>query len=55
LPGLSRLVPVAEHTFRIETGDGYGSAGELVVFELTGDRVTRVRIGDNYTYPVAGW
>jgi CubicO group peptidase (beta-lactamase class C family) len=52
---LSRLVPVAEHAFRIETRDGYGSAGELVVFELTGNRVTRVRIGDNYTYPVADW
>jgi CubicO group peptidase (beta-lactamase class C family) len=55
VPSLVRLVPVAEHTFRMETRDGYGSAGELVVFELADGRVTRVRIGDNYTYPVAGW
>jgi CubicO group peptidase (beta-lactamase class C family) len=55
LPTASRLLPVGEHTFRIETEDGYGSHGELVVFELDGDRVTRVRFGENFTYPVAAW
>jgi D-alanyl-D-alanine carboxypeptidase len=53
---LTRLVPLAEHTFRMETRDGFGSPGELVVFELDGaGRVARVRIGENYTYPVAEW
>jgi hypothetical protein len=28
------LAPVSEHTFRVETKDGYGSHGERVVFEL---------------------
>ena len=45
---------VAEHTFRMETTDGYASNGELVVFEMdsTG-RVCRVKIGENYTEPIA--
>src|SRR5262249_59607108 len=39
------LVPVGEHTFRIETKDGYGSHGEHVVVELdAGRKVTRVTI-----------
>jgi hypothetical protein len=55
LSSASRLVPVGEHRFRIETEDGYGNHGELVVFELEGDRVSRVRFGENFTYPVTGW
>jgi len=50
------LVPVSEHTFRVETKDGYGSHGERVVFELDGSgKVTRVTIGYNHTLPVAEW
>jgi CubicO group peptidase (beta-lactamase class C family) len=50
------LVPVGEHTFRIDTKDGYGSHGELVVFELdAAGRVTRVKVGANYTLPVDAW
>ena len=53
---VTRLIPVAEHTFRMETSDGYGSQGELFVFELDDDgRVTRAKIGVNYTYPVEAW
>lgn len=53
---LVRLHPVAEHTFRMETKDGFGATGELVAFELDASgRVTRVRLGENYTYPVAEW
>jgi CubicO group peptidase (beta-lactamase class C family) len=50
------LVPEREHTFRIDTKDGYGSHGELVVFELdaTGT-VARVKVGENYTLPVDAW
>jgi hypothetical protein len=48
LLGPSTLTPVAEHTFRVETTDGYGVPGELVVFELdAGGRVKRVRFGEN--------
>jgi CubicO group peptidase (beta-lactamase class C family) len=50
------LHPVAEHVFRLETKDGFGAHGEPVVFELDdGGRVARVRIGENYTFPVAEW
>jgi D-alanyl-D-alanine carboxypeptidase len=46
----STLTPVAEHTFRVETTDGYGVPGELVVFELdAAGRVTRARFGENYS------
>jgi CubicO group peptidase (beta-lactamase class C family) len=52
----STLVPVAEHTFRIDTRNGFGAHGELVVFELDADgRVARVKVGDNYARPVAAW
>jgi len=54
--GITRLRPVAEHTFRMETTEGYASNGELVVFELNAaGRVCRVKIGENYTEPVPDW
>jgi hypothetical protein len=50
------LVPAGEHTFRIDTKDGYGSHGELVVFELDASgTVARVKVGANYTLPVEAW
>jgi D-alanyl-D-alanine carboxypeptidase len=54
--GITRLRPIAEHTFRMETTEGYASNGELVVFEMdAGGRVCRVKVGDNYTEPIAEW
>jgi CubicO group peptidase (beta-lactamase class C family) len=53
---VTKLIPVAEHTFRMETGNGFGNQGELVVFELDdAGEVQRVKTGENYTYPVVGW
>jgi D-alanyl-D-alanine carboxypeptidase len=50
------LDPVAEHTFRGETKNGFGSHGEGIVFELAGDgRVARLKVGDNFLTPVASW
>jgi D-alanyl-D-alanine carboxypeptidase len=50
------LDPVAEHAFRGETKNGFGSHGERVVFELGGDgRVVRLMVGDNFLNPVASW
>jgi hypothetical protein len=50
------LHPVAEHTFRLETKDGFGAHGEPVVFELDdAGRVSRLKIGENYTFPVSEW
>jgi hypothetical protein len=53
---VDKLVPVAEHTFRIETKNGFGSCGELVIFEMDdAGKVNHVKIGENYTYPQAEW
>jgi len=53
---VDKLVPVAEHTFRIDTKDGYSANGELVVFEMDdGGQVQRVKMGQNYTYPQTEW
>ena len=55
-PALSIGIVVAEHTFRIEAKDGFSANGELVVFEMDGaGRVQRVKMGENYTYPLAEW
>ena len=52
----STLSPVGEHTFRVETTNGYGIPGELVVFELdAAGRVRRMRLGQNYADPVDRW
>lgn len=52
----STLKPVAEHTFRVETKDGYGIPAELVVFEVdAAGRVTRAKFGENYTQRIESW
>jgi CubicO group peptidase (beta-lactamase class C family) len=56
LAAVGRLRPVADHTFRLETKDGYAANAELVVFELDADgHVTRVKVGDNFLMPVTEW
>jgi hypothetical protein len=56
MPTTATLQPAGEHTFRVETENGYGIAGELVVFELDGaGRVRRLRMGENYAEPVEQW
>ena len=50
------LVPAGEHTFRVETKDGFGIPGEHVVFEMDANgRVTRVKLGANYVMPITEW
>jgi D-alanyl-D-alanine carboxypeptidase len=52
----STLRPAGEHTFRVETTDGFGIPGELVVFETDpAGRVRRARFGENYTERVETW
>lgn len=56
--GMVTLRPVegAEHTFRIETEENFGSEGELAVFELDeSGKVSRVFMGNVYTEPVDSW
>jgi CubicO group peptidase (beta-lactamase class C family) len=56
MPTVTWLHPVAEHVFRAETRNGFGSHGEPVAFELAADgRVARLRVGDNYLTPLATW
>jgi D-alanyl-D-alanine carboxypeptidase len=53
---MTKLIPVSTNTFRMEMKNGFGSAGELVTFELDqAGKVTRVQTGANFTYPVDGW
>lgn len=53
---VNKLVPVAEHAFRIETKDGFSAKGELVTFEMDDEgQVWRVKVGENYTRPQAEW
>ena len=50
------LTPVADHTFRYESSNGFRSRGELAVFEVDdAGRVQRLKLDENYTYPVADW
>ena len=52
----SRFVPVREHTFRVETKNGYGIPGELVVFELdAAGRVVRIRTGETWADRIEAW
>ena len=45
------LVPVTDHTFRLE-GQGYGSYGELLIFEIgSNGEVERLKMDENYIYP----
>lgn len=54
--GVTWLHPTAEHTFRCETKNGFGSHGEPAVFEPGADGgVVRLKIGDNFLTPVTEW
>ena len=56
LDTVATLTPVAEHVFRYESGDGYSSSGELAVFEVDdAGKVQRLKLDENYTYPVPHW
>jgi len=50
------LTPAGVHTFRVETSDGYGIPGELVVFEVDpAGRVRRARFGENPMERIETW
>ena len=52
----AKLIPVAEHTFRVETEDNFGSDGELAIFELDeAGKVTQLLVGNTPIFPVEGW
>lgn len=56
MPAVVWLHPAGEHTFRMETRNGFGSHAEEVVFELAADGgVRRVKVGENYLSPVTRW
>jgi D-alanyl-D-alanine carboxypeptidase len=52
----AKLIPVAEHTFRIETEENFGSDGELAVFELDDKgKIIRLVLGNTPVFPVEEW
>jgi CubicO group peptidase (beta-lactamase class C family) len=56
MPTVVWLHPEGEHTFRMETRNGFGSHGELAVFELdAGGRVRRLKTGENFLDPITDW
>jgi CubicO group peptidase (beta-lactamase class C family) len=56
MPNVIYLNPVAEHTFRAETRNGFASNAELVVFELdAAGRVRRIKAGENYLTAIENW
>ena len=56
LAGMTKLKPVAEHTFRMETKEHFGSTGELAIFEMDeAGKVIRLQTGNSYTIPIAEW
>lgn len=51
-----KLSPVAEHTFRIETEENFGSDGELAIFEFDEQgKITRLVAGNTPIFPVEAW
>ena len=55
-PAKHLLHPLADHTFRIETKDGYSDNGELAMFQLDAQgNVIRAKFGDNTVEPVSEW
>jgi hypothetical protein len=53
---MDTLTPVAPHTFRIESSNGYGAPGELAIFELGADgRAASLKVGEHRRYRVAEW
>jgi CubicO group peptidase (beta-lactamase class C family) len=55
-PTMMRLEPDGEHAFKMYPEEGGGSYGEDMVWEFDGKgNVTRVKRGENYTYPVSKW
>ena len=56
IPDLIRLRPVSEHAFRMESGNGSASIGELAVFEIDArGHVGGLKLGANYMEPVEEW
>ena len=54
--GLTKLIPVSEHTFLIECDDGSSSKGENVVFDVDATGVVqKATVGQNYLYPTTEW
>jgi D-alanyl-D-alanine carboxypeptidase len=54
--GMDTLTPVAPHTFRIESSNGFGAPGELAIFELGPDgHAASLKVGEHRRYRVAEW
>jgi hypothetical protein len=56
LDGFGRLMPLGEHTFRLETDSGFSSPGEQVRFELdeNGQAHTMI-VGEEQSWRIENW
>ena len=56
LDGFGRLMPLGEHTFRLETDSGFSSPGEQVRFELDGNGQAHTMIvGEEQSWRIENW
>lgn len=56
LAATARLVPVAGHTFRIDSKENFGNDGELAVFQVDeAGNVVSLTLGNTTTFPVEEW
>jgi hypothetical protein len=56
MPGVARLIPVAEHTFRIDAKENFGNDGELAIFCLDDQgKMISLKLGNTLTFPIDEW
>ncbi|MCP4360930.1 MAG: beta-lactamase family protein, partial [Chloroflexi bacterium] len=56
MPFLTRLIPISEHTFRMETKFGGSGPGELAIFHLgESGNVARLQTGENFRERIEKW
>lgn len=50
------LIPVSEHTFRMDSKNGFGTHNELMTFELDESSAVKVvKSGNTYLFPIEEW
>ncbi len=53
---MARLMPEGEHTFRMETENGFMAPGELAIFHVDeAGEVVRLQMGENFRERIATW
>ncbi len=56
LAATTRLIPVAQDVFRVETTENFGNDGELVLFQFDeNEKLASFRLGSSMMFAVDGW